>query len=81
MYKFNVIYDKSEPGFIDIFFPDFGWEVTCVDNDHANLAGEYARDFLRLKVEEYMEAGRDITTCDPDDIVIRDNQELVEISF
>ena len=79
-YTFPVILDKNEPGFINIYFPDFDMAVTSVELGEDPI--EEAQSWLAITISELIDEGKTVPNpSHPDQISTDTNQTIVFVNI
>lgn len=78
-YTFPVVLDKNEPGFINIYFPDFDMGVTSVEVGEDPI--EEAQSWLAITISELVDEGKEVPNpSSPDQISAEANQTIVFVN-
>lgn len=78
-YTYPVILDRSEPGFINILFPDFDMNITSVEEGEDPVAE--AQDWLGINLCERIDEGMEVPEpSKPEDIKLKKKQTLVFVN-
>ena len=79
-YTYSAVMDYSEPGFINIVFPEFNGLATCVGEDEDPI--EQAQDCLALTILDLEEKRESLPKrLDERDIDLSEGQKLVYINI